>query len=67
LLTEIEAVMNSLISLIILVPDCEELVNLFCQTVGAIDEKSQWSEVRLRVYVLNMVAVFLSFSDVQRI
>ena len=41
--------MNSLISLIILVPECDELVNLFCQSVAALDEKNQWNQVRLRV------------------
>ena len=45
--------MNSLISLVILVPDCDELVKLFCQSVAAVDEKSQWSQVRLRMYVAN--------------
>ncbi|XP_067931256.1 eukaryotic translation initiation factor 3 subunit M-like [Watersipora subatra] len=56
---EIEAVMNSLISLVILVPDCDEMVSLFCQAVAATDKKSQWDEVRLRV----LLSLFNGFGD----
>lgn len=49
-ISDIEAVMNSLISLIILVPEGEELVNKFCQEVGNTDTSSnQWNQVRLRM------------------